>query len=175
MAKVTFNSGAFEPQHFNQEPLFQDYVLLAVPRSISVNQRYGEYGLSYQQIKTCDFLHFSGKRLSAACFAEIPMIFLTPNTYLYECSIQICQDAGFQPNIIFMVDQSTTAYNLARAEIGAVWVSNLIIANSPDCGSMIYYLVDNPKTTRTYYALTSKKRYTDKATLEFIRMCKDYI
>ncbi len=170
-ANVSFNSGAFDPQLYEQWPLFQDHVLLAVPRSFSINNRYQEYSLTHEQVLNQHFLQNEKKHLPAECFANIPMIFLSPNTYLYQCSMEICQDAGFQPNIIFMVDQSTTAYNLARADIGAVWVSNLIVANSLQC-DMVYYLVDNPKITRTYYALTSKKRYTDKATLEFIRLCQ---
>lgn len=173
-ASVTFNSGAFDPQLFEQAPIFFDYVLLAVPRSFSINKRYLEYGLSHEQILHHDFSHDSHRSLPAQCFADIPMIFLSPNTYLHQCSMEICQDAGFYPNIIFMVDQSTTAFHLAKADIGAVWVSNLIVANSPDC-DLVYYQVDSSKIKRTYYALTSKKRYTDKATLEFIRMCQQVL
>lgn len=170
-ASVTFNSGAFDPLLFEQRPIFNDYILLAVPRSFSINERYQEYYLSHEQVANHNFLRDSNRHLPARYFADIPMIFLSSNTNLYQCSMEICQDAGFNPNIIFMVDQSTTAYNLARANIGAVWVSNRIISNSPVC-DMVYYQIDNPKIKRTYYALTSKKRYTDKATLEFIRMCQ---
>ena len=171
---VTFNAGNFDPQAFNQTLIFHDYILLGVPRSFTVNERYRSYGLTHEQVKNHCFQRDGGKFLPATCFADVPMIFLSPGTNLYQCSIEICQDAGFHPNIIFMVDQSTTAYNLARAEIGAVWVSNIIVANSL-ASDMVYYQIDSSKIRRNYYALTNKKRYTDKATLEFIQMCRQII
>lgn len=173
-ASVTFNAGTFDPHVFEQIPMFHDYILLGVPRSFPAAKRYRKYGLSHEQVKEHDFLSNLHPSLPAEYFADVPMIFLSPNTNLYQCSMEICQDAGFYPNIIFTVDQSTTAYHLAKSEIGAVWVSNRIIAQSPTC-DMLYFQINNPKIKRNYYALTNKKRYTDKATLEFIYLCQSLI
>lgn len=171
---VSFNAGTFDSQLFTQAPVFQDYILLAVPRSFAINKTYTEYALSHEQICSPEFSWSVWPQIPAECFADIPMIFLSSGTNLHQITMEICHDAGFTPNVLFKVDQSTTAYNLARADIGAVWVSNLIINHSPAC-DMVYYQVKSDKTRRSYYALTSKKRYTDKATAEFIRICQQLI
>ena len=170
LADLSFNAGTFDPQVYAQTPVLRDRVLLAVPADYEINQLYQNFSLSPEQISDPDFAWSEAPKLPASCFAEIPMIFLSPGTNLHQIAAEICHDAGFEPNIIFMLDQSTTIYNLARAGIGAVWVSYLIVRKAPS-RNLCYYQIQSDKILRTYYALTSKRHYVSTAAKKFIELC----
>lgn len=168
---ISFNAGLYEPKEFSQTPIFQDHILLALPKCFDINKRLKKFSISRKQICAGDIFLHQAPRISAEYFSDIPMILLNSKSNLYQIAMSICQDSGFVPNTVFQVEQSTTAYNLARVGVGAVWISNLIVKYFPDC-DMVYYLVRSEKIHRTYHSLTSKKHYTNRAASEFIKVCQ---
>ena len=117
---VCFNAGTFDQQVYFQTPVFCDRVLLAVPAAYEINRLYEDFYISGEQVADPDFSWADAPTLPASCFAKVPMIFLSAGTNLHQIAMEICHNAGFEPNVIFTLDQSTTIYNLACAGIGAV-------------------------------------------------------
>lgn len=170
---VMFNAAEFNAKDFEQTPAFVDTILLAVPQSYVINDELASYGMNHQQVCEKIFLHNDFSAVPMNMFSETPMILLSPGNNLYSRSLDFCKAAGFEPKVAMMLDQLVTSYHLAGSGLGAVFVSDLLIAENIPM-NMVYYKLPYTHATRLFKAITKRRRYITRATAEFIRLWGEY-
>jgi len=170
---VMFNAADFNPEDFEQTPAFVDTILLAVPKSHVINDELACYGMNHQQVCEKFFLHNDFPAVPMEMFAETSLILLSPGNNLHSRSLEFCKEAGFEPKVTMMLDQLVTSYHLARAGLGAVFVSDLLVAENIPM-DMVYYKLPYTHATRLFKAVTKRRRYITRVTAEFIRLCREY-
>lgn len=164
---LTFGTEAARAEGINAVPAFHDQLLLAVPECFPVNRTLAGYALSHAAIAARAYGEGDSPAVPLRTFADTPMVFLSEKNNLYRRACRICADAGFVPQIRLQVDQFVTSYHIAQSGIGAVFVSDQLIAMSVPA-PMVYYRIAHAQVRRTFYALSSRVRFVPQVVRRFL-------
>jgi DNA-binding transcriptional LysR family regulator len=165
---VTFSCAEMDTEIFSKTPVFNDNVLLAVPRHF-LNEMLLPHALTKEQVLAKLHLTSSAVFANFSWFSHIPFILLSPGNDLYHRSMQFMRDADMTPKVVHQLDQLTTSYRLCCNQVGATFIGSLLVtANSPP--DVLYFPINSPLALRRFHAVTLKNRYLPVAAVEFIKM-----
>ena len=169
---MTFSCQPASREAFVCHPAFQDMVLLAVPASFPVNHVLKDFALSGRDVLNKRHHEIACPAIRLEAFADTPFILLTPGNNLYERSRHFFETAGIRPRIRLEVVQLVTAYHLARAGMGAAFISDLLITDERE--DTVYYKINSPQAVRLFDLILPRKSYVSNALEEFIGLFKGY-
>ena len=149
-------------------PYSTEMVLLAVPKSLPINDELSEFTLSFDDIKKGKHNRSTCPRVSLARFRNEPFIFLKPENNTSKKAHLLCKKHNFTPNIVFELDQQVTSYNITASGIGISFVSDTLIRNLSASESIVYYKLTDDEINRNIYFFAKKNRYLSKACRKFI-------
>lgn len=145
-------------------------LLLAVPRSFPVHEKLTEYQLSQEDIQNDRYLHPECPPVPLKYFSDIPFIMLTPGNDTRIRGDKLCKEAGFRPNIILELHQQATAYMAASTQMGATFISDILVSSLPLHENLVYYRLPDEIARRQVYFYYKKHKFQTRAMEEFIRM-----
>lgn len=166
---VTFHCSTRFMQDFERYPAFEDHILLAVPKTFPVNDALRHYSLNAEDILTKQHLEKDCPCVPLEAFRSVEFILLNPGNNLHDRAKQLFLEASFHPNIKLELSQLVTAYHLADAAMGATFVSDRLVVSPKD--ELCYYKLDSELTTRMFYMLLPKRKYTSHAVRRFVEYC----
>ena len=155
---------------YNREHYCRESILLAVPKSFSVNQKLEEYQLSYMEIREKNYRPEKMVPTSLSDFSQIPFIMLTPGNDTRLRGDKLCREYGFHPDIILELNQQATAYMAASTQLGATFISDLLVSRLPSFENLVYYRLKGENAWRDVFFYYKKNKYMTKAMEEFISM-----
>ena len=151
---------------------FSDQILLAVPKSFSINHDLTGAALTAEDVCSMRHLQSEHPSISLAGFNQVAFLLLFEGSNLYERANAMFLEAGMSPNIIKMhLSQSATAFRLACSGLGATFVVDRMVEEKDD--SLFYYKINSVHAARTNYILQPKRKYTTEAMNAFIRFLAD--
>ena len=159
--KLDFNDRycILDEQIFDHYVYQKEYLLLAVPKSYSVNTRLQEYQIPIETIHDGSFLSPEVLSVPLNSFANEPFIILRSDNDTGKRALTICQENNFTPHTIFRLDQQMTAYNIARSGMGITLSGDLLLASAPATSELIF--INFPaRTVIEMYHFTGKKDAT---------------
>ncbi len=165
-----FEVDSFEAEGLEALKFGAEEVVLAVPASYAINGKLrGSY---YRPGETDSGVHsiHELKPVDAGLFRDIPYVFLREGNDSHTRGIQICRNAGFEPNIVTQVDSSMTCYHLAVAGNGATFIRGTVLQVEAS-EKMCYYRIDDKLCIRDimlYYRADGRTRAEDTL-LSFVR------
>ncbi len=163
----------FDTELYDSHPLAQEHIILCVPKHLEINERLGEYQLSAKDIKNRKHLKKTCKGVLLEEFQNETFIILKKGNYSHYHSLEMCESAGFTPNVKIYPEQLITSYNMSRAGMGVSLIPDLLIYSSPESGKCIFYKIDNLNAKRTLCLGVKKNRYKNKAVDAFIKTALD--
>lgn len=166
---ITFHGGRFNAELYRGEEVFKDYLLLAVPRTFSLNQEITACGLNQEQVRQNFFLQAACPVISLSVFSQLPFLILTEKNDLRTRSLAICTAAGFSPQIKFCADQLETAHHMARHGLGTTFVSDRLVKDVP-APELLYFKLTAPEAIRHFHAITRKNCYISNIMQAFMTM-----
>lgn len=169
---LTFNCTPSPKDTFRREPGFQDTLLLAVPRTLSIDEDLQPLAMTAADVLAQRYEDADCPTVTMAPFETTPFILLTPGNNLLSRSKSWFQEAGYEPIITMQVSQLVTAYNLARAGLGATFISNWMVTEEYD--DMHYFKIDSPLAIRVFDIVASGRNYLSNAEKAFIRLFRGY-
>jgi len=111
-------------------------------------------------------------RLHIIELRDEPFIVLKKGQGFRQITIDLCQDAGFEPRIVFESSNIETVQSLVAAGMGIAFVPQMVthrgMPNSP-----VYLSLAEPRPTRTLVIAYRKGRYLSKAAEAFIATLKE--
>lgn len=159
---------------FGSFVLKNEYIILAVPVSYPVNEKFRDCAVSYEDIcsgsfRSADFPsvpmgHFSGERF----------LFLKQGNDMHRRGLKVCRDAGFEPKIVMELDQLLTAYYLAGAGEGATFTRASIPYYAGPSDRLLFYKIDHPEMTRRILLYYNKKNQISDKQKAFTEYMKNY-
>lgn len=163
----------FPPEHFSRLPLFQERLLLAVPRSYKVNDHLKKY-----QLTAADILNQKHKQedfpiVPLNDFSKEPFLFLRSGNDTRYRADKLCAHYGFTPHIVLKLDQQMTAYSLACYGVGLAFISDWVILHMKPDDSLIYYRLDPEFTIREVSIFYKSSRYLTRSMQEFLRIAEE--
>lgn len=161
------------PKLFNSKVWFNEELILAVPKSNSLNDNLLEFALSYEDITNLDNV-IKEKCVDLKLFQNENFIFLKEGNDLHDRAMNICYEYGFRPNILIYMDQLQTSYDIAKSGKGIVFIRDRIVKQDKFNDSLLYYKLksDNAKRSVNLFYLKNKV-FSDKEK-EFIKYLKSF-
>ena len=127
---------------YNKELYCEENILLAVPKHFAVNEELGMYQLSYKNIKNKNYLNQKYPAVPLGRFADLPFIMLTQGNDTRTRGDRLCRNVGFKPNIVLEFNQQSTAYMASSTQLGATFISDILVSQLPTFENLVYYKLD---------------------------------
>lgn len=160
---------------YNKELYCEENILLAVPKHFSVNEELKEYQLSYENIKSKKYLSRKYPAVPLGRFADLPFIMLTQGNDTRTRGDRLCRNVGFKPNIVLEFNQQSTAYMASSTQLGATFISDILVSQLPAFENLVYYKLDGEEAKRKVFFYYKTHKYKTRVMEEFIRMMHEQI
>lgn len=160
---------------YNKELYCEENILLAVPKHFAVNEELGMYQLSYKNIKNKNYLNQKYPAVPLGRFADLPFIMLTQGNDTRTRGDRLCRNVGFKPNIVLEFNQQSTAYMASSTQLGATFISDILVSQLPTFENLVYYKLDGEKAKRKVFFYYKTHKYKTRVMEEFIRMMHEQI
>ena len=160
---------------YNKELYCEENILLAVPKHFSVNEGLKEYQLSYENIKSKKYLSRKYPAVPLERFADLPFIMLTQGNDTRTRGDRLCRNVGFKPNIVLEFNQQSTAYMASSTQLGATFISDILVSQLPTFENLVYYKLDGEEAKRKVFFYYKTHKYKTRVMEEFIRMMHEQI
>ena len=146
----------------------KESILLAVPKRFPIHEKLTKYQLSYEHIKTQSYLLPDHPAAPLDIFSDLPFIMLTPGNDTRTRGDKLCRTAGFRPNIILELNQQSTCYMAASTQLGATFISDILVTQLPSFENLVYYKLEGEAAERKVYFYYKKNNYKTRAMAEFM-------
>ena len=160
---------------YNKELYCEENILLAVPKHFAVNEELGMYQLSYKNIKNKNYLNQKYPAVPLGRFADLPFIMLTQGNDTRTRGDRLCRNVGFKPNIVLEFNQQSTAYMASSTQLGATFISDILVSQLPTFENLVYYKLDGEEAKRKVFFYYKTHKYKTRVMEEFIRMMHEQI
>ncbi len=160
---------------YNKELYCEENILLAVPKHFAVNEELGMYQLSYKNIKNKNYLNQKYPSVPLGRFADLPFIMLTQGNDTRTRGDRLCRNVGFKPNIVLEFNQQSTAYMASSTQLGATFISDILVSQLPTFENLVYYKLDGEEAKRKVFFYYKTHKYKTRVMEEFIRMMHEQI
>lgn len=160
---------------YNKELYCEENILLAVPKHFTVNEELGMYQLSYKNIKNKNYLNQKYPAVPLGRFADLPFIMLTQGNDTRTRGDRLCRNVGFKPNIVLEFNQQSTAYMASSTQLGATFISDILVSQLPTFENLVYYKLDGEEAKRKVFFYYKTHKYKTRVMEEFVRMMHEQI
>lgn len=160
---------------YNKELYCEENILLAVPKHFAVNEELGMYQLSYKNIKNKNYLNQKYPAVPLGRFSDLPFIMLTQGNDTRTRGDRLCRNVGFKPNIVLEFNQQSTAYMASSTQLGATFISDILVSQLPAFENLVYYKLDGEEAKRKVFFYYKTHKYKTRVMEEFIRMMHEQI
>ena len=160
---------------YNKELYCEENILLAVPKHFAVNEELGMYQLSYKNIKNKNYLNQKYPAVPLGRFADLPFIMLTQGNDTRTRGDRLCRNVGFKPHIVLEFNQQSTAYMASSTQLGATFISDILVSQLPTFENLVYYKLDGEEAKRKVFFYYKTHKYKTRVMEEFVRMMHEQI
>lgn len=150
-------------------PLFDETILLCVPKHLNINSSFSDFSLSNEDIRNGKHLLDNIKKIKINDFKNECFLMMKSGNSMNYHGFKICAQAGFEPRTTIYFDQLMTSYNMAASGLGICFVTDTLIREVAPSDTLLYYKIDSDYAKRTVYLLHKKNRYINKVIREFMR------
>jgi DNA-binding transcriptional LysR family regulator len=149
----------------------EELLFLAVPKNNSSNK-----GLEQYQVPLCEIIddkYTTRTSVDFSAFSNDPFITLQPSQHIHTVIIDICRNAGFEPNIVLQTNKPDIAYSLVQRGLGSTIVSETLIRRRNIENHPAYYRLPEKFAVRNIIIVHRKNRYISNIAEEFISIYKE--
>lgn len=158
---------------FSRMDYVSEEIILAVPKIFEINQELTEY-----QLTSADFVDGNEywNEVPAVPFEKFKsqeFVLLNEENDTGHRAIELCHEYGFEPKVIFNVEQQLTAYNISASGMAISFVGDTLVRHIPESNQIIYYRLKGKDMNRKIFLYWKKSRYLSKAMTAFIKLIED--
>ena len=159
-----------EERQITTVPWATEEVMLAVPAKYKINRSLSEYCYTFDEFLKRNEQGGRKPPVPLKHFAREPFLLLNAENDVHRRSLQICQNAGFTPEIKLLLTQMMTAYYLVSEGQGVSFLRSTIPEYVAPTESVVFYQVDDPLATRSIYL-----SYASRSTTRVRQQLIDYM
>lgn len=161
-----------DPEIFDSRLYQEEHLILAVPRSFSINKKLENFQLSVPDIQTGRFLAPDFPSVPFSQFRKEPFIMLKQENDTGKRAMDICRENHFEPIVVFEMDQQMTSYNVTCSGMGISFIGDIMISKVSPHPNVVYYKLPLKDNCRNICFYWKKGRYLSRAMKEFLNMSK---
>lgn len=170
------DAGQYDRQRFETRKLFEEHILLAVPKGRLRTRRQRQRGLTEEEVCHGRHLEQGGPQMPIRDFVSEPFLLLKREHDLYNKAVGICQEQGVEPKSFLHLNQLMTAYSLVCQGLGLAFVSDTLVRFSRTSAPVRYFKLavkDSQLTRRDVFVAYRKNRYITRAMRGFIQLAEE--
>lgn len=168
MLDIIISNRPFNRFEYESIPIYQEQLILAVPKSYPINELMHEKRLCQNELGSHIFSIPKQKLVQLKDFCQVPFILLSNGNYIRSCTDMLFREADFEPNVVMEFEQSAISCNFACYGIGATIFSNRFAEESELPRNLVLYAIDSQYAKRNGYAYYRKGSYVTAAMAEFL-------
>lgn len=157
----------------NSVKLFENHVLLAVPDHLITDPTILTKGYQYDDILADQHIQMP-QRVSLAMFAQLPFVLMTSSNEIAQRTAPLFTAANFKPTTAMIVNQQISAYEFARRNWGAAFVTDTLIKHSSRVKKMHFYRIESVEQPRYVAASYYKQEYQSQRLQKFIAVAQQF-
>lgn len=165
---IIVDSGIYDESLYETIPFYQDHILLSVPASLPINEKFAAYRMTRQDILMGRHLEAQMPAVPLSAFAETDFLILGKGNDMYRRSKKLFQHNGFTPCVRLYLNQLMTAYHMARQGLGATFLTDTLVRLSAPNEALVYYKLDDEEAQRQIFLAVKRKGYRTKAMQGFV-------
>lgn len=136
-------------------------IILAVPAKFEINKKLSQYMYSFTELRDCQKNGKQKPFVRLSQFANEKFLLLDESNDIHARSLEMCQKAGFNPQIEATVTHMMTTYYLVCEGRGITLISSSIVDHVSPIDNVVFYRVDDPLATRNVYLSYSHREESD--------------
>lgn len=168
-------TGPFDDNLFHAEVLAEEQLYLAVPQENPINKELKAFQVSDYDIQRDTVKLHKTLPVDLSLFQHQQFIFQQQGQKLYSLAFDLCQDAGFDPNVLLYSERLETALSWTLAGIGLSFLPDFLIRFGNYGKHPIYYKLDHKKASRHLCIAYRKNRYLSRVSEEYIHLLMQLI
>lgn len=161
------------PEQFEHIVLDVEHLLLAVPKSNPINASLKPYRVDSKKIESGEIAIDSVPAVPLERFKNEPFLVMKSGNDSRRRADEMCEHAGFHPNVLLEFDQQMTKYLVATSGMGLCFASSVLVRLLGPNPDMVYYRVAGEQAKREICLFWRQGRYMTKAMEEFRRIAAD--
>lgn len=161
-----------DAERFSTYPYRSENLLLSVPGEFSCNRDLADYRMTREDILRDKHLQDTQPVLPLHKIKQIPFVLPTPETDTYKRSWQLCQNAGFTPNVVLSFHQQATVFHTNCAGMGAAFISDMLVKNANTAADMCYYKLNGDESLRYIKFFKKKEKRMTRAMGAFLEVAQ---
>ena len=167
---LLIESHDFDQELFQVYPLFEEYILLAVPANDTLNSGKAACALTAADVLRNRHVDEQWPCIPLELFRERPFLMLEKGHDMNSRGLRFCRESWFEPKVFMYLNQLTTACSLAAQHLGVTFVSDTAVKLTNPGEELLYYKLTGPNVKRCINLVHKRKRYVSKAAEAFIAM-----
>lgn len=153
---------------YEAKTVWEDVLILAVPKALAVNARLAPYRMTPEQIRAA--ARSAVPPVPMELLKDEPFILLKPENDTRVRADALCRIGGFVPKAAMEFDQQMTAYLAGCSGAGITFVSSVLVSRlSPNPG-ICYYRLPEPESLRSIRLFRKRSRYMTRAMEAFLAL-----
>ena len=171
---IFLTDGRIDSELFDKETLFEERLLMVVPKNLAINEEIGEYQIPIEKLLSDKIDYSSVKTLDISRMKDEEFVLLNEDQHVRRMVDSIFEKAGFTPNVILQTSQTVTGLAMTLANMGISFVTETTIKYNNIKNHAYYYKVGSDKdAVRTMCVAYKKGKYISKACRKFIDTLKE--
>lgn len=167
---LLIESHDFDQELFRVYPLFEEFILLAVPADDTINNGKTSCALTAADVMCNRHVDGQWPSIPLELFCDCPFLMLEKGHDMNSRGLRFCRESGFEPNVLMYLNQLTTASSLAAQHLGVTFVSDTSVKLTNPGEKLLYYKFTGSNVKRYINLVHKRKRYVSKAVEAFIAM-----
>ncbi|MCI8895835.1 MAG: LysR family transcriptional regulator [Lachnospiraceae bacterium] len=167
---LVMDNSSLDKSRFERRVFQEEYLLLAVPRKFAVNGGLCSFQLSEEAVRSRTFLDPAVPPVPLDAFREEPFIILKPDNDTGKRGTELCLSYGFEPKVLFELDQQMTSYNITCSGMGISFISDTLISRVPPNPEVVYYKLGGDRSRRELSFYWKRGRYFSRAMEELLKI-----
>ena len=165
---------AFNDRDYTAFPLLEERILLAVPASMAINDRFRDASLTAADVRAGRHMEEDCPTVELKAFEDEPFLRLKKGNDMYDRTAAILAETRTVPRQVFQLDQLMTGYHAVKAGMGVALVTDTLPRFNPDGGKVLFYKIAADRTTRTLKLACKRGSYVSRAAEAFILTAQEY-
>ena len=163
----------YDTDEFEGIPLLEERLFFVMHKDLAGAKELSEYAITRESIINKSYAA-ENEIEDVSAFRSICFVNNRKASNTSQRMSKILGDYKLAPYAVINVKQIEILYNLMLAGIGAVMVSDLLIANSPEGSeNLLYFLTKSPHSHRTLYIIKKKAVPLSPIAEEFVSIALD--
>jgi DNA-binding transcriptional LysR family regulator len=157
-----------DPKIFDSFVWAEEQIVLAVPRAYEVNNKLEKYRLTFEDVRSGQYLNQKYPKVNLKEFEKEIFLLLKKGNDMHQRGLKMCRKAGFTPKVSMYLDQLLTTYYIACNGKGITFVRAGVTRYLEATNKLFFYKIDDENSVRNIMLYYKKSHPLPKVGMDFI-------